>query len=306
MTSAPARRANAPAISVFGVATDPTHSRGGALITGGARGLGFQIARGLARRGHTVHLTDLDGDAAARAAGELGAGAFASALDVRDEAACRAAAAATVERTGSLEVWVNNAGVLLTGPAWHQDPDTRRLMLDVNAHGTFNGTLAALEVMRSAGRGHILNVISLAGLTAAPGETIYGASKHAAIAFSVGTLSDLRLAGVHGIHISCLCPDGIWTPMLQDKLDDPQAAASFTGVLLLPERVAERAMHLLDHPRPVLTIPRWRGAFVRLIDMYPRLGLAIIAPVLASGRFQQRRFKRKVAAGRWPPTRAGR
>jgi NAD(P)-dependent dehydrogenase (short-subunit alcohol dehydrogenase family) len=288
------------------VATAPTPSRGGALVTGGARGLGFQIARRLALRGHAVHLTDLDGEAAARAAGELGAGAFGSALDVRDEAACRAAAAATVERTGSLGVWVNNAGVLHTGPAWRQDADMRRLMLDVNAHGTINGTLAALEVMRSAGRGHILNVISLAGLTAAPGETIYGASKHAAIAFSVGTLTDLRLEGVRGIDISCLCPDGIWTPMLQDKLDDRQAAASFTGVLLLPEQVAERAMYLLDHPRPVLAIPRWRGAFVRIVDVWPRFGLAIIAPVLAAGRLQQRRFKRKVAAGRWPPATAGR
>jgi NAD(P)-dependent dehydrogenase (short-subunit alcohol dehydrogenase family) len=263
--------------------------------------LGFQVARRLAFRGHTVHVTDLDGEGAAGAAAELGQAAFGSALDVRDEAACRAAAALTVERAGSLEIWVNNAGVLLTGPAWRQDPDTRRLMLDVNAHGTINGTLAALDVMRSAGRGHILNVISLAGLAAAPGETIYGASKHAAIAFSLGTLADLRLEGVRGIYISCFCPDGIWTPMLHDKLDDRQAAASFTGVLLLPEQAAERAVHLLDHPRPVLTIPRWRGAFLRVGDVWPRFALAITPAVLAAGRWQQRRFKRKVASGRWPP-----
>jgi NAD(P)-dependent dehydrogenase (short-subunit alcohol dehydrogenase family) len=283
-----------------------TPSGGGALVTGGARGLGFQIARQLARRGHTVHVADLDGDAAAKAAGELGQDAFGSALDVRDEAACRAAAALTVERTGSLEVWVNNAGVLVTGPAWRQDADTRRLMLEVNALGTINGTLAALEPMRAAGRGHIVNVISLAGLTAAPGETVYGASKHAAIAFSLGTLADLRLDGVRGIHISCLCPDGIWTPMLYDKLDDPQAAASFTGVLLLPEQVAERAMTLLDRPRPVLAIPRWRGAFLRSGNLWPRFALAITPAMLAGGRLQQRRFKRKVEAGRWPPQRANR
>jgi NAD(P)-dependent dehydrogenase (short-subunit alcohol dehydrogenase family) len=271
------------------------------LVTGGARGLGFQLARRLALRGHAVHVTDLDGEGASRAAEKLGGGAFGTALDVRDDAACRAAAAATVERAGSLEVWVNNAGVLLTGPAWDQNADTRRLMLDVNAHGTINGTLAALEVMRAARRGHILNVVSLAGLAAAPGETIYGASKHAAIAFSLGTLADLRLEGLKDIHISCLCPDGIWTPMLHDKLDDRQASASFTGVLLLPERVAERAMGLLDRPRPVLTIPRWRGAFLRAGDVWPRFALALTPAVLASGRLQQRRFKRLVAAGKWPP-----
>jgi NAD(P)-dependent dehydrogenase (short-subunit alcohol dehydrogenase family) len=283
-----------------------THSRGGALVTGGARGLGFQIARQLVRRGHAVHVTDLDGDGAARAAEQLGRGAFGSALDVRDEAACRAAAALTLERTGSLDVWVNNAGVLVTGPAWGQDAEVRRLMLEVNALGTINGTLAALEPMRAAGGGHILNVVSLAGLTAAPGETVYGASKHAALAFSLGTLADLRLAGVRGVHISCLCPDGIWTPMLHDKLDDPQAAASFTGVLLLPEDVAERAMDLLDRPRPVLAIPRWRGTFLRSGNLFPRFALKMTRGVLATGRLQQRRFKRKVAAGRWPPRRDGR
>ena len=105
-----------------------------------------------------------------------------------------------------------------------------------------NGTLAALDVMRRAAAGHIINVVSLAGLVAAPGETVYAASKHAVIAFSLGTLADLRAAGQRGVHISCLCPDGIWTPMLHDKLDDPGAAASFTGTLLRPEAVAARVV----------------------------------------------------------------
>jgi NAD(P)-dependent dehydrogenase (short-subunit alcohol dehydrogenase family) len=64
-----------------------------------------------------------------------------------------AAAAATVERTGSLEVWVNNAGILVTGLTWGHDAETRRAVMDVNALGTFNGTVAALEAMRPANRG---------------------------------------------------------------------------------------------------------------------------------------------------------
>jgi len=98
-----------------------------------------------------------------------------------------------------------------------------------------------------------------------------------------------------------VCPDGIWTPMLHDKLDDPEAAASFCGVLLLPDQVAARVADVLDHPRPVLTIPRWRGALARTFDRWPRLALRAAAPVLAYGRVQQRAFKRKVDAGRWPP-----
>src|SRR5579884_3347108 len=94
-------------------ASAPAPARGGALVTGGARGLGLEIARRLVARGHHVHVTDLDGASATRAATELGPRAFGSALDVRSFPACRAAAARTVRRTGSLEVWVNNAGVLV-------------------------------------------------------------------------------------------------------------------------------------------------------------------------------------------------
>lgn len=275
---------------------------GGAVVTGAAGGLGFEIARVLAARGLAVHLTDVDAEAAAAAAQRLGGPAFSSALDVRDAEACRAAARATVDRAGSLAVWVNNAGVLFPGPAWEQEEATRRLMVDVNAHGTMNGTLAALEPMREAGTGHVVNVVSLAGLVTAPGETVYSASKHAAIAFSIGTLTDLRRAGVRGIDISCLCPDGIWTPMLHDKLDDPAAAASFIGTLLLPEQVAERVGRLLDRPRPVTTMPRHRGVLARVMDLSPRLAVWSLRPVLAQGRLKQRRVKRRVGAGKWPPS----
>ena len=105
-------------------------------------------------------------------------------------------------------------------------------MLEVNAVGTMNGTVAALDAMIAAGRGHVINVISLAGLVAAPGEVTYSASKHAAMAFTLGTLFDLRRAGIPGIELSALCPDGIWTPMLEGSLDDPEAALSFAGKLL--------------------------------------------------------------------------
>ena len=274
--------------------------RRGALVTGAGRGLGLEIARVLHRRGHAVHATDVDAGAAVAGAEDLGGDAFGSALDVRDPEACRRAAAETVARTGALDVWVNNAGVLHTGPAWEQDEAARRIMLDVNATGTMNGTLAALEVMRAAGRGHIVNVVSLAGLIAAPGEAVYAASKHAALAFSLSTWLDLRRNGIDTIPISCLCPDGAWTPMLHDRLDDPEAAASFSGKLLRPVEVAARVDALLDRPRPVATLPRWRGALLRVLDPFPRLGPYAVTPSLALGRLNQRRLKRRIAAGRWP------
>jgi NAD(P)-dependent dehydrogenase (short-subunit alcohol dehydrogenase family) len=272
----------------------------GAVVTGGGRGLGLEISQRLVEQGYLVHVTDVDVGLANQAAAQLGPRAFGSALDVRSFRACRAIASRTVRRTGSLEVWVNNAGVLVTGPAWEQDERTRALMLEVNATGTINGTVAALEPMRAAGRGHIVNVVSLAGLVAAPGEAVYSASKHAALGFSIATLADLRIAGIGGIDISCVCPDGIWTPMLHDKLDDPNAAASFTGTLLQPEDVADHVVRLLDHPQPVLAIPGWRGALLRLVDMMPELSIRYAPRVLAQGRRKQRRYLRRAKAGRFP------
>ena len=276
--------------------------RGGAVVTGGGRGLGREIAVRLARAGFTVHVTDVDAVLAEQVAAELaaeadvwaGGAAFASVLDVRDAAACRAVAATTVDRAGSLALWVNNAGVLFTGPAWEHDDESRRLMLDVNAHGTMHGTMAALEVMRPAHRGHVLNIASLAGLVPVPGEGVYAASKHAVLGLSTSALADLRIAGERDIHISCICPDGMWTPMLQDRLEDPGASLSFSGVLLQPGEVADAVMRVVDRPRPVVSVPRWRGAQARLFDLAPRVAVASAPLVVRLSRIQQRATARRL------------
>ncbi|SCE82899.1 Short-chain dehydrogenase [Micromonospora mirobrigensis] len=264
-----------------------------AVVTGAAGGLGRAIAAALHSDGWDVLLTDLDADAVRAAAGPLGG--WSRALDVRDAAACADVAAEAAGRAADgLGLWVNNAGILATGPSWTHDAATRRRIVEVNALGAMNGTLAALDVMRPRRRGHVLNVVSLAGLVAAPGETVYAASKHALLAFSIGTLADLRTVGLRDVHVSCLCPDGIWTPMLHDRLADPGAVASFTGAMLSPERVAARAVRLARRPRPVVSLPRWRGAQVRLLDAFPRIALALLPAVRAAGRAGQRRQRRRV------------
>lgn len=271
-----------------------------AVVTGAGGGLGRAIALELGGRGFLVHVTDIDADAAARTASEIGTGARSAALDVRDEAACRALAAEAAARGGRLDLWVNNAGVLATGLSWEQDEATRRGMLEINALGTMNGTVAALEPMITAGRGHVINIISLAGIVAAPGEVSYSASKHAAMAFTLGTIFDLRRAGIKGIELSAICPDGIWTPMLEDKLDDPDAAGSFSGHLLTAEQVARAVGKLIDRPRPILVLPRWRGPLLRLFDLSPRLALRLLPWVMRDARRKQRRYKKLIQAGKWP------
>jgi NAD(P)-dependent dehydrogenase (short-subunit alcohol dehydrogenase family) len=270
-----------------------------AVVTGAGSGLGRAIAAELARRGFLVHATDVDSEAAAATAGEIGGSAQSTALDVRDEAACRTLAA-EIAASDSLDLWVNNAGVLTTGPAWAQDVETRRTMLEVNTLGTMNGTIAALEPMIAAGRGHVINVVSLAGIVAAPGEVNYSASKHAAMAFTLGTLFDLRREGIGDVDLSAVCPDGIWTPMLEDKLDDPDAAGSFSGELLTPDRVAAEIGKLTERPRPILIVPRWRGLQLRLLDLFPRLTVRLLPLALGDARRKQRRYKRLIAAGKWP------
>ena len=254
----------------------------------------------LAGRGFIVLATDVDPEAAARTAEAIGTGATSLGLDVRDQEACEAAAGAVIARGGSLDLWVNNAGVLVTGSSWEQDAETRRMMLEVNSIGTMNGTIAALERMIESGTGHVINVVSLAGLVAAPGEVNYSASKHAAMAFTLGTLFDLRRAGHHGIELSAVCPDGIWTPMLEDKLEDPDAAGSFSGRLLTPEQVAAAVGRLTERPRPLLVLPRWRGPILRFFDTFPRLSAKLLPLVMADARRRQRRYKRKIESGRWP------
>ena len=274
-----------------------TTTRPGALVTGAGRGLGRAIAELLADRGYLVMVTDLSGEAASAAAAEIGRGALWAEVDVREHTQVERARDELIAAAGSLEVWVNNAGVLVTGPAWEQSEELRKLHLDVNALGTINGTVAAIDAMRggagSGPGGHIINIASLAGISAVPGEAVYAASKHAVMGFSSSTVADLRLAGVRNIDISCVCPDGIWTPMLHDKLDDPQAALSFSGVLLQPEDVVKAVGTVLDKPRPVTAIPRWRGALARLGAAFPSLSSAALPLLVTQGRRVQKKMVEK-------------
>jgi NAD(P)-dependent dehydrogenase (short-subunit alcohol dehydrogenase family) len=214
--------------------------------------MGWGIARALAGLGYAVHLTDTDGRLAARAAAELGAPCFGSALDVRSLPACRAAASRTRRRFGSLEVWVNATAVAGSSSAWELDERSRQRMLDLILGGTINGTLAALEVMRQSGKGDVINLIELSGLLPRAGQAVYAAGQHGSLAFSQGALADLRAAGLLEVDVSCLCAS--------EKL------------VRQPQRLAAALVELLDHPRPLLAVPRWRGAAARIRFLWPAPG----------------------------------
>ncbi len=245
MTSQPEARSAQPA-------PEPPAETRGALVTEAGGPMGWGIARALSGLGYAVHLTDMDGRLAARVAAELGPQCFGSALDVRSLPACRAAASRTRRRFGSLDLWVNVAAVAGSGSAWELDERSRQRVLDLILGGTINGTLAALEVMRPGGRGDVINVVELSGMLPRAGHAVYSAAQQGALAFSQGTLADLRAAGQREVHVSCLCPAG-------------RQAGN-------PQRLGAAIRELLEHPRPVLAVPRWRGDLARASLLWPSSG----------------------------------
>jgi NAD(P)-dependent dehydrogenase (short-subunit alcohol dehydrogenase family) len=251
--------------------------RGAAVVTGAGRGFGRAIAARLARRGHVVLATDVDGDAAAAVAEEIGGHAMV--LDVRDPEQHRAAARAAAGH-GPLEVWVNNAGVMRAGHAWDHSDDDVRLTCDVDLLGVIWGSLAAVDVMRAgAGDRHIVNIASLAALGPVPGLSMYAAAKHGVLGFTGSLQGDLFDAGIP-ITVHALCPDAADTPLLREHDHEPAAAINWSGPRLLrADEVAEHTVALLDSKKLVRVVPAWRGWGARAMSMAGRRALQA-APIL--------------------------
>ena len=243
-----------------------------AVVTGAAGGLGAAFCTQLAARGYRVVATDV------RNAERI--------LDVTDAAACRALA-----HEVSPDLWINNAGVLGAGSAVDQpDAEVERIVA-VNLLGVIHGSRAAARVMRERGRGHILNVGSLASWIAPMGEAVYAASKHGVRAFTVALAAELHGTGV---QVSLLCPDGINSPMLAGRERDPHAAMSFTATRLLePDEVAAAGMRLVEHPRLMASVPSLRGLAVRLVGSLPAANVVLTRLLAAQGRRTQERLRKK-------------
>jgi NAD(P)-dependent dehydrogenase (short-subunit alcohol dehydrogenase family) len=148
------------------------------LITGGARGIGAEVARRLRHKGAKLVLTDLDKAALDTLAAELGGDEHVLTLvaDVRDLAAMQGVADRAVERFGGIDVAVANAGIASYGSVLQVDPEVVKRVLDVNLLGVFHTARATLPALIDR-RGYLLIVSSLAAFTAAPGMAPYDMSK---------------------------------------------------------------------------------------------------------------------------------
>ena len=178
------------------------------FITGGARGIGAEVARRLHARGAQLMLTDLDEAPLAELADALGADrVLTQVADVRD---------LQVERFGGLDVVMANAGIATYGSVLQVDPEAFQTLMDVNVSGVFNTVRAALPAVLER-RGYVLIVSSLAAYAAAPGLAPYNASKAAVEHFA----NALRLEVAHrGVDVGSAHMSWIDTPLVRDTKDD--------------------------------------------------------------------------------------
>jgi NADP-dependent 3-hydroxy acid dehydrogenase YdfG len=221
-------------------------------ITGASSGIGEATAEVLAREGASVALGARRRDRIEALAGRIGDTAHALAVDVSDEAAARRFVEEGAEAMGGLDGLVNNAGVMLLGPVQGADTEQWRQMIEVNLLGLLYCTHAALPLMTEGGGGHIVNVSSVAGRTAALGSAVYNMTKWGVNGFSEG----LRQEVLHSnIRVTILEPGFVETelqghnehPMVIEGIKSMREQIGEDG-LLQAEDMAEAILYALAQP----------------------------------------------------------
>jgi len=181
-----------------------------ALVTGGAGGIGAAICRRLAESGHRLAVADLDGDGAARLAGEVGG--LGVALDVTDLESVRAAVVKVTSELGPVDVCVSCAGWDELKPFVDTDEEFQRRVLEINLAGPMRVTRAVLPGMMERQWGRLVNIASDAGRVGSSLEAIYSGAKGGLIAF---TKTIARETARQGITANVVCPGPTETPLLE-------------------------------------------------------------------------------------------
>ncbi|HEU4554115.1 MAG TPA: oxidoreductase [Chitinophaga sp.] len=181
------------------------------FITGASKGLGLSFVKQLLAAGHQVAATSRSAQELAAAVGTVGASFLPLQVNLADENSVAKALQQTVDKFGRLDVVVNNAGYGIGGSLEELTDTEVRQGFDVNVFGTINVIRKALPYLRAQRSGHIINIASIAGITAVAGWAIYAAAKHAIIGLSEVLAADVKELG---IKVTVVAPGAFRTNFL--------------------------------------------------------------------------------------------
>ncbi len=236
-----------------------------AVITGAGSGIGRALALNLAEKGALLALSDIDADGldeTVRQATALGANVKSDRLDVAEREAVLAYADAVVAHFGRVNQVYNNAGIAHNGNVLKSEFKDIERVIDVDFWGVVNGTKAFLPHVIASGDGHIINVSSLFGLVAVPGQSAYNAAKFAVRGFTEAPRQEMLVAKFP-VKVTCVHPGGVKTAVARNATvaegESAQALAEFYDKYLLahsPEMAARTIVSAVDkgHARVVIGI----------------------------------------------------
>jgi short-subunit dehydrogenase len=187
-------------------------------ITGGARGIGHEIARAFAAHGAVVSIADLDFDVAEATAAEIGSRVTAYRLDVTDAAAFAAFLDEIESNRGPLDVLVNNAGIMPVGPFLAEPDATTTRTIDIDVRAVLTGTKIAGTRFAQRRAGHVVNIASVMGTMSSPNAATYCAAKYALVGFGQALRQEWRGTGV---LITTVCPGFVRTELIAGMTASP-------------------------------------------------------------------------------------
>jgi short-subunit dehydrogenase len=233
-------------------------------VTGGARGIGLSIATVLHGLGATVAIGDIDEYAVNEVGTRLGFDIHRG-LDVTVRQSFVDFLDAVEDQLGTIDVMVNNAGIVAVGPAVDEPDAVTQRVLAVNAYGMMLGTKLAAKRMVLRGRGHIINIASAGAMMPVPGIASYSATKFAVLGFTDAVRLENRGSGV---HFSVVLPALTNTEMIAGI----GRARGFKNIE--PEDVAKAVVGLIVKPRPRVVVPRLFGVLALSARRFMPLRLA--------------------------------